>query len=530
MSDCIPESSQIQSIISQSTVLNKGPPTIYKILTQCEFFVKGVIEKRSFGKPFYPPKPTRVLMIVGTTGAGKSTLINGMVNYILGVKWEYSFRFKLICDDGITSESKGCCQSNGSITQLITAYTFYWQEESPFDYNLVIIDTPGFGDIEELKKDKKLSRAIEKIFQMKEKDSLDEIHAIGFVTEASLLQLSQTQNYISDMILSIFGQDIQNNVFIMTTFSVGTKPTVVQEAKIPYVTYFPFNNSALFVDQRKLPFLKSFWEMNYFSFEKFFFNFNKVSGVSLKLSKHILEERKQLEIIIQGVQSQINAGLLKMEEIQQELKIIQEKEIDIHSNTSFVYKVSVAKQRQVIVPQSTSVTTCMSCQFTCHVSCGIENESEKWKCSAMSGRAEDNATCAVCPGRCSWQKHSNGNQIFVMYQLVVTRTSEDLMKKYGNHEAIAGSNFEAMVKNVEEELETIQGVILTNVQRACWCLQRLDVISLRKFVPLSDVDYINLLINSEEQHRRLGWKTRIGHLCEVRMQAEAVLKKPEQNF
>ena len=34
-------------------------------------------------------------MVVGATGVGKTSLIDGMVNYILNVAWEEDVRFKL---------------------------------------------------------------------------------------------------------------------------------------------------------------------------------------------------------------------------------------------------------------------------------------------------------------------------------------------------------------------------------------------------------------------------------------------------
>lgn len=36
------------------------------------------------------------MMLVGATGSGKSTLVDGFINYILGVSFEDPFRFKIV--------------------------------------------------------------------------------------------------------------------------------------------------------------------------------------------------------------------------------------------------------------------------------------------------------------------------------------------------------------------------------------------------------------------------------------------------
>lgn len=47
------------------------------------------------GKPCQNYKE-KTIMLVGETGSGKSTLVDSIINYILGVNFEDPFRFKMV--------------------------------------------------------------------------------------------------------------------------------------------------------------------------------------------------------------------------------------------------------------------------------------------------------------------------------------------------------------------------------------------------------------------------------------------------
>ena len=74
-------------------------------------------------------------MVVGETGNGKTTLLNSLINYILGVKFEDKFRYKIIVEN-LSSQSM-------SQTDEVSIYYIASHKNYP---PLKIIDTAGFGD------------------------------------------------------------------------------------------------------------------------------------------------------------------------------------------------------------------------------------------------------------------------------------------------------------------------------------------------------------------------------------------------
>ena len=482
-----------------------------------------MIEKCSFGTKPKKQVTETVLMIVGATGAGKTTLINGMINYIFGVRWEDKYRFKMVVENAISQAA--------SVTQKITAYTIYRHEGSHINYTLTIVDTPGFGDTKGLERDKRIIKQISDFFSLSPQEGgVDHLDAIGFVAQSSLPRLTPTQKYIFDSILSVFGKNVGENIFLMVTFADGSKPPVIDAVKaadIPHRKYFKFNNSAIYSQQAQFEnedeeggdFSHMFWDMGMKSFEKFFSNFRVVEPQSLQLTTEVLKERQQLETTVSSLQPQINEGLAKIDELRQEERILKEHESDMLTNKDFTYVVPITKQRKVNLPTGHYVTNCLTCNFTCHDDCVYANDKDKWKCSAMNGDGESDAKCRVCPtGACHWTVHCNNPYYFELYQEEEVRTQEDLKQKYA--EAQEGKiQVEAMIETIKGRLSQLDDFVMDMISQVHESTKRLNEIALKPN-PLSEIEYIDLLIESEKQEAKPGYQARIKYFQEMRQKAQ----------
>ena len=512
----LPSKRLASRVKKQSECIQTEPQNIYKLkLTKVvEDKEKGVAKYR-FGKPRLDTQEY-VVMLVGATGAGKTTLINGMINYIFGVDWKDDFRFKLIADEGGTSQAH-------SQTQTITAYTIPHQQGSPFEHTLTIVDTPGFGDTKGLDSDKRIVEQIRTFFSMPGKKGIDHIHGIGFVTQAALARLTPTQRYVFASILAVFGKDIGKNILMMTTFADGKTPPVleaVDEAGIGYCQSFKFNNSALYTDQagggqvaEVVSFDKMFWDMGMASFKAFFKQLACMEARSLLLTKEVLEERKQLEVIIQSLPLQIQAILGKIGTLQQEEHIMEQHKADIAANKNFKYKVKEPRIVKHETRQGQYVTNCTKCNFTCHRDCAYANDDEKRYCCVMSGEH-----CEVCKEKCHWSSHVNNPFWFEAQEVTVEKTYDELKKRY--EAALSGkSSKENIVSMIRAEIATSYQEVFLMIRQAQQILRRLDEIALHPN-PLSEVEYIDLLIHTEEMDGGPGAAHRIKCLKTVREKAE----------
>lgn len=278
-------------------------------------------------------------MVLGATGTGKTTLIDGMVNYILGVQWKDDFRYKLSVEDQHAFK----CHSP---TKGITAYTIYPTEDSAVPYTFTIIDTPGFDDSEGLKKDGTIIDQIKEFLSMSPPEGIDHLDGIGFVTQASTVRLTLKQEYVLDSILSIFGRDITKNIFIMLTFAdcycrpMPSSHEVISNVDVLSAKYFKFNNSALFSENSRKAddmFDEMFWKMGARSFRAFFAELENSQCISLHLTKEVWKQSEQVHTLIRELDQQITIASSKIDQLRHEERVLQQCTNEIQASKQFPF-------------------------------------------------------------------------------------------------------------------------------------------------------------------------------------------------
>ncbi|XP_078514839.1 uncharacterized protein LOC144773588 [Lissotriton helveticus] len=508
-----------QTILKKSTQVTKDEPSIYLVPTVLS--PDRAYRKYTMGK-LNIQQTHKVIMVLGATGSGKTTLVNGMINFILGVEWKDNFRFKLINE--VVDKSQAHSQ-----TSVVTAYEINFQEGFRIPYSLTIIDTPGFGDTRGIEQDKKITQNIREFFS--KPGCLDHIDAVCCVVQASAARLTHAQKYVFDSVLSIFGKDIEDNIQVLVTFADGQTPPVLDAIKASDVpcpkdpqgtpVHFKFNNSALFAsnvgreEANAFNFNEMFWKMGLMSMQTFFTSLNSLQSKSLRLTKEVLKERSQLEVSVQGLQPQIKAGLIKLEAIRKTQQALEQHQDEMKANKDFEYEVETTKQIKIDI--TGLITNCSMCHFTCHFPCGISDDREKAGCSAMC-----DGYCTVCPGKCIWNIHYNNKYKFEYKTVKEKKTYADLKAKYEN--ASGGvMTAEKIFDELLLEYAAVENTVVNLIEKSSSSLRRLQEIALKPN-PFSTPEYIDLMIQAEERELKAGYKERIKSLNVVREQALLIQK------
>ena len=473
----------------------------------------------------YPDSEHKVLLLVGESGAGKSTLINMIWNYIIGLCWVDDFRCKLI-DDAIEDQNQAHTQ-----TDWITAFTIHHDPKYPrAEYTLTIIDTPGFSS--GLQRDREITNRIRHFINACGLMGIDRLDAVGFVVNSASPRLTIHQMHSFGSILSLFGHDVVNNIFMLLTFADGQKPQVLSsigEAQVPYKEYIKFNNCALFVDQDtndkdKDLLNATFWRMSFSSFKHLMKELGATQPVDLNLFRKVLKKRHVFQEIAEKMQRKIRRGVHKLEKLKTKKKRLEALNSKIEQNKRHTYEVKREIKNTSRTKPGQWTSTCEICKITCCSDCSHSDNKDKGKCGVM-----EHGRCTFYPKKCAWCSHKNNPFVITVDTNYVKETSLEMKMKYEKAEE-KSQIVEQEIEEIQDDFEDIQRDTEDLLQQVRKTQETLARTALRPRMT-NDTEYIDMLIINEQLSKEeLGKDQRLVYLCDAKEKAMHLNEMLENDF
>ncbi|KAJ8251443.1 hypothetical protein GJAV_G00221410 [Gymnothorax javanicus] len=473
--------SRLQSLIIQSKQIHKGPPKTLLLNTVKETLDdSGEVRRWTFGEK--NQKETKTILMMGETGTGKSTLINVMVNYILGVEYTDDVRFEIIKEEER--------RQTKSQTTAVTVYEVYGSEGVRIPFSLRFIDTPGYTDTAGVKQDEKIAANISKLFKS-EKD-VHQIDAVCVVVKASQNRLTDVQRYIFDAILSLFGKDIESNIMALITFCDGGKPAALEaidEAGVPCAKnekkqpiFFKFNNVSTGggdddddegEEGENEHYLRRNWDMGVKTMERFFDRLRNMESKSLLMTQEVLVEREQLGMSIQHLHDQITSAENLQNMLRQTQDALEKHKEDIAAMKDFTYEVDEPCKIKVATEAGCPATCCKTCETNCHYPCTFVSPKRLNWCAVMKKQK-----CTVCDKKCPYDDHIKEEKMYKSTTRKVTKTFKKLKEQYlkVSGEKATKENLE---KSLQEEIKKVTSDKREHVQESYQHILSLDKIALR---------------------------------------------------
>ncbi|XP_068191697.1 uncharacterized protein [Antennarius striatus] len=424
-------------------LVHSGCPTVYQLTPRKEHI--GRVTRLTLGEKD-AARPNKTILLIGETGTGKSTLINTLVNYTMGVTWEDDVWFQIVED-----EKRGETDSQKS---EVIVYQIFGFEGRTLPYSLTIIDTPGYGDTAGIERDVVIRDRLFDFFQSV--DGIHEVDTVGLVLKASVNRLNDRLRYVFDSAQSLFGKDVEKNIVVLFTFSDGRTPRnalkALEASKVKCArneknqpVHFLFDNCQ---HQDRTEYREDLQYANEVSLKgiKQFSHFlEKTTPQSLETTVAVLNARIQLIGCVQSLQERVEI----IEFQQREIHLVQEslkkyKEKMIKKQNYFDEVDEVYKEREAVRGRA---TCCTICEENCHYpGCTIALHPECCEVMRLS-------RCTVCKGKCHVQFHVKENWIFVDKIRKVQKINTNRKWKYETYKAECDSKIgrlEKLQKKLEE--------------------------------------------------------------------------------
>ena len=370
---------------------------------------------------------SKVLLLIGRTGHGKTTFMNALVNIYSGITFNDKFRYLLVINEN-QKQTK-------SITKEITIYKI--RSKQSLNYPpLIIIDTPGFGDTEGEKEDKMNLIKFKEFFDSKK---IKYINCILYIIIGADPRFGENDKNIINYLLNLFSKNVKDNFVVGVTNcfpdSKNDIPNII--TSLADESHYYYQNVLKSDNISRDKVLKSFWyftsenkiisnnmiEGNQREKEKYDYTVNQIKYFienkikildkkNIEDSKNVLNNRFQLEneinsftekidvLIIKkivfeaNINEQINYRNLitairdKLDKNKLEIKNISQTLKEINNTLPYMKKI-INKQ----IKTKNENLICEECQSNCHKNCNCNlTILSNWFCIMISPIG----ACKIC--------------------------------------------------------------------------------------------------------------------------------------
>ena len=456
------------------------------------------------------------ILLLGSSGCGKESLINNFINYIFNVDLTDPFRFQLM-DPSL--------EENG-----VRVYDIHHSKGFRVNYSLTVIDTPNF-DEEDPEKNKEIASTIKQFLY--DENGIQQVNLVGLVLDSSTSYLEPINLYIYSLLISLFGEDIKTNINFLLTSAEKEDEWLwndVVEAELgkqsPNCHKFDSSPSSCYVK----------------NFENFFFSLPK-SAKSTALSKQMADKKRRLETTAKQLRHRIECTMTKLKGLKNTKKKLVEHWMEAKLDVD--YEIGINLVNKVRLPFGKVVTNCTECKMTCHPDCGLT--SGAFDCDVMDHSLEEKVrTCRVCPKKCLWNLH-----VIESFKWDIEEETEmvslNLMKR--NYETEFGAEnlttqeFEEQLemewRRLVMDMEATKREVMELIQTVVNFVQQVNVLALHLNLDsptqCSDViEYIISVIN-----KLVIWEEKVGSqvrnvelikkLNDLSQSANAIITAPESS-
>ncbi|XP_073334416.1 uncharacterized protein [Pagrus major] len=504
-----------EDIISESRLIRSGSPAVYHLRPKTEEI--GSLRRMTLGEKDVN-QSNRTILLVGATGTGKSTLVNALVNYTMGVKWEDEVWFQIVEED---KRNLSICQ-----TSDVIVYQIFGLEGKTLPYSLTIIDTPGYGDTRGIEHDVIISQRLLDWFRSA--DGVHEINAVGLVLKATENRLTDRLMYVFDSVVSLFGKNMEKNIVALITHSGGTAYKkalkALEAANIKCAkdeknqpVHFLFDNCQQedrTEDTEEE--LQDGFTNTIKGLKKFTDFLEKTGPQRLKTTEDVLKSRIRLTACIQNLKEKIQSTELKQTEIQQTQEALKKHEEEMENDEKFTVEVNeVYKEKENISAGSDwwwlwlnnkGATCCTVCKENCHhPGCTLA-----WYpkyCEVMK-----DGHCTSCTGKCPVSDHVKEDWIYVTKTRKVKKTKQDVKEKYEKKK----SDFESLLNNLKKKMLKLEKERDQMLEESFQHVVNLEKIAL-KVDSLSTLVHLDFLI---EKMKEKGDKQKVQKLEEMKSRVD----------